>query len=37
MADPNPEIGRSFVMVAVWVPYFLWSKRVKNTFIRMES
>lgn len=31
------EIGRSFVMVAIWVPYFTWSKRVENTFIRRES
>jgi hypothetical protein len=31
------EIGRSLVMVAVWVPYFLVSKRVTNTFVRVEG
>ncbi len=31
------EIGRSFIMVAIWVPYFLSSKRVKNTFVGTEG
>ena len=31
------EIGRSFIMVAIWVPYFLQSKRVKNTFVRTQG
>jgi hypothetical protein len=31
------EIGRAFVLVAVWVPYMLKSKRVKNTFVKPEG
>jgi hypothetical protein len=36
MFDPDTarELGRSVVGVAVWVPYMLVSKRVKNTFIQ---
>jgi Protein of unknown function (DUF2569) len=31
------EIGRSFMMVVIWVPYLMVSKRVKNTFVRTQS
>jgi hypothetical protein len=31
------EIIRALVMVAVWVPYMLVSKRVKNTFVKPEG
>lgn len=26
------EIGKSFIKVVIWIPYFLFSKRVKSTF-----
>jgi hypothetical protein len=35
--DTAREIGRAFVMVLVWVPYMLKSKRVKNTFVKPEG
>jgi hypothetical protein len=30
--DTAREVGRSLVVVLMWVPYLLVSKRVKNTF-----
>lgn len=33
-AETTREIARSLFAVAVWVPYMLVSKRVKNTFVR---
>lgn len=32
--NPYPAIIRSAVMAAIWIPYFLKSQRVKNTFVR---
>ncbi|MBP2832552.1 DUF3857 domain-containing protein [Aquimarina sp. U1-2] len=31
------EIGRSFISMAIWVPYFLISKRVKSTFTEVYT
>jgi|GEM_PF-306969 len=33
-ADTSKEIMRSLMSVAIWVPYMMVSKRVRNTFIR---
>ena len=27
------DLGRSITNAAIWIPYFIWSIRVKNTFI----
>jgi len=35
--DAMSEIIRSLMVAAIWVPYFLVSKRVKNTFVRKEA
>ena len=34
--DPSitKELGRSVLIAAIWIPYFLKSKRVRNTFTR---
>lgn len=32
--DPDVQsIGRSMVLLLVWIPYFIRSRRVRNTFI----
>jgi hypothetical protein len=38
LAEPSANgvltsLGRSIVNAAIWIPYFIWSIRVKNTFI----
>ena len=35
--DTVKNIGRSIVGIAIWVPYFLRSRRVKNTFVESAS
>lgn len=32
--DISKELARSAIIAAVWIPYFLKSKRVRNTFTR---
>jgi hypothetical protein len=27
-------VGRSLIAALIWIPYFLFSRRVKNTFVR---
>ena len=40
-AESDPEsakqIIRSIIGAAIWIPYFLTSQRVKNTFVKPES
>src|SRR4029077_11712335 len=36
-AGSATEIIRALAMVAIWVPYMLTSKRVKNTFVKPEG
>lgn len=31
------ELGRSITHAAIWIPYFVWSVRVKNTFINKAA
>jgi hypothetical protein len=30
-------LGRSITNAAIWIPYFIWSIRVKNTFINAAA
>ena len=37
LADCQADVGRSIMQSAIWVPYFLISKRVRSTFVRRRS
>jgi hypothetical protein len=30
------ELGRSAIAAAIWIPYMIFSERVRNTFVRMD-
>jgi Protein of unknown function (DUF2569) len=30
-------LGRSIMNAAIWIPYFIWSIRVKNTFVKAAA
>ena len=41
-AEPNRggalvDLGRSIINAAIWIPYFIWSIRVRNTFIHVAA
>lgn len=36
-AESIKELARSIIGAIIWIPYFLASKRVKNTFVKPES
>ena len=34
LADDYTGLGSAFIMWAIWIPFFLISERVKNTFVK---